>query len=82
MLHHFLGDSVSPSLSRREPQGSLSERVGPVVQGDLLSPHWGQTGHSPPPPPTPAKAEAASSSQSYLRGYRTLGLGLRGGQAT
>lgn len=50
MLHHFLGDSVSPSLSRREPQGSLSERVGPVVQGDLLSPHWGQTGHPPPPP--------------------------------
>lgn len=47
-LHCFLGDSVSSPLFRREPQHSLSERVGPVVQGPVVSPLGGQTGHVPP----------------------------------
>lgn len=64
-LAYFLGDSVSFPLFRREPRHSLSERVGPVVQGPVVSPlgEQGRTGHVPQ-----GQSRGASSSQSHLRG--------------
>lgn len=70
-LHHFLGDSVSPSLFRREPQGSLSARVGPVVQGPVVSPLGADWAFRPPAPeqrPLPPHSLTSEGIGHWVRG--------------